>query len=214
MVAGGGHTIFFLNEQLGSTKNNRTTDGGDTSRPMGGTPQQTMSVFFTDPDTGYAVSYSAQTVRSVDGGETWENFLPEILNASVGDAVWVDGSIVIGCNNGDIFRAQVSCPNVAAVRQSRRRAGRCVPIPSGTAQWYLNDEPLPDGDTPCITASEPGNYHVIVTDGLGCVSAPSATVQVINTGIAPVSPSGARLLPNPAAEYCCALNAMMLHRWC
>ena len=68
----GGHTIFFLNDTLGWTKAFRTIDGGDTWTFMGGTPQGTMSVFFTDPDTGYAVSISAQTVRSTDGGITWK----------------------------------------------------------------------------------------------------------------------------------------------
>lgn len=198
--AGGGHTIFFLNEQLGWTKNYRTTDGGDSWTYMGGTPQSTMSIFFTDPDTGYAVSYTGQTVRSTDGGITWATILPEILNASVGDAAWVDGAIVIGCNNGDIFRAQVSCPQFADVPMITEAGESLCTNTSGTAQWYLNDEPLPDGDTPCITSSEPGDYHVIVTDELGCVSAPSATVQVINTGIAQERVSRARLLPNPTTD--------------
>lgn len=196
----GSHTVFFLNEQLGWTRNYRTTDGGDTWTLMSGTPQQTMSIFFTDADTGYAVGYTGQTVMSVDGGVTWETVLPEILNSSVGDATWVDGAIVIGCNNGDIFRAQVSCPNIAAVPVITETGGSLCTNTDGTAQWYLNDEALPAGDTPCITATEPGNYYVIVTDALGCVSAPSATVPVINTGISTEMIITARLMPNPAED--------------
>lgn len=197
--AGGGHTVFFVDEQHGWTKNFRTTDGGDTWIPMGGTPQSTMSLFFTDPDKGYAVSSSAQTVRTMDGGITWENILPEITNALVGDAALVDGYIVIGCNNGDIFRAQVACPSAPVVPLITDLGGSLCTTTNGTVQWYLDDEPLPDGDTPCIDATEPGLYHVVVTDALGCVSAPSATVQVVSTGLHTADTGiAARLVPNPA----------------
>lgn len=196
----GSHTVFFLNEQLGWTKNFRTTDGGDTWIPMGGTPQSTMGIFFTDADTGYAVSYTGQTTRSVDGGVTWENFLPEILNASVGDAAWVDGAIVIGCNNGDIFRAQVGCSGTADVPVITEAGDVLCVNTEGSAQWYLDGEPLPDGDTGCINAVWSGLYHVIVTDELGCVSAPSATLQVIHTGTAAPMTANAYLFPNPAAN--------------
>ncbi len=196
----GSHTVFFLNEQLGWTKQNRTTDGGDTWFPMGGTPQTTMSIFFTDPDTGYAVAYSGQTVRSVDGGETWENFLPEILNASVGDATYVDGYIVIACNNGDIFRAQAACPGSAVVPEVTQTGGLLCTSTTGTAQWYLNDEPLLEGDAPCVATEAPGFYTVVITDALGCVSAPSAPVQVISTGARQAHLVAARIHPNPAND--------------
>lgn len=199
--AGGGHTVFFVDEQHGWTKNFRTTDGGDTWSPMGGTPQSTMSLFFTDPDTGYAVSYTGQTVRTTDGGIMWENILPEITNASVGDAALVDGYILIGCNNGDIFRAQVACPSMPVVPSITDLGGSLCTATNGTVQWYLDEEPLPDGDTPCIEAIEPGLYHVVITDALGCVSAPSATVQVVSTGLqAAHTGIAARLVPNPAAR--------------
>jgi photosystem II stability/assembly factor-like uncharacterized protein len=197
----GSHTVFFLNEQLGWTKNYRTVDGGENWTYMGGTPQGTVSIFFTDADTGYAVSSSAQTVRSVDGGITWENYLPEILNATVGDAAWVNGAIVIGCNNGDIFRATVSCPQVPHVPVIEQAGQYLCTNTAGTAQWFLNGEPLADGVSVCIAATEPGNYHVVVTEGPGCASSPSATVQVIATGADPArNASVMKLYPNPAHQ--------------
>jgi photosystem II stability/assembly factor-like uncharacterized protein len=196
----GSHTVFFLDTQLGWTRNFRTTDGGDTWTLMGGTPQQTMSIFFTDPDTGYAVSYTGQTVRSVDGGVTWSNLLPDILNATVGDAAWVDGAIVIGCNNGDIFRAQVSCPSTAEVPVINETGTSLCVSTTGSAQWYLNGDPIVDGDTPCIVPDTPGSYTVIVTDALGCLSAPSVPVQVISTGLMLPSNLGTRLFPNPVRD--------------
>lgn len=196
----GSFTVFFNDALHGWTKYYRTTDGGDSWTYMGGTPQTTMSIFFTDNDTGYAVASSGQTVKSVDGGVTWENALPEIFNAMIDDAAYVDGYIVIGGDYGDIYRAQVACPVNAFTPIITEVAGSLCTNSNGTAQWYLDGAPLPDGTTPCITATEPGSYHVIVTDVLGCVSAPSAAVQVINTGIAPVNTSGARLMPNPATD--------------
>lgn len=195
----GSHTVFFLNEQLGWTRNFRTTDGGATWIPMGGTPQQTMSIFFTDPDTGYAVSATGQTVRSVDGGITWSNLLPEILNATVGDAAWVDGAIVIGCNNGDIFRAQVGCPATADVPVINETGGSLCVNTTGSAQWYLDGSLLPGGNTTCIEPDATGAYTVVVTDELGCISAPSAPVQVIITGQSVTAVPITRIFPNPAS---------------
>lgn len=196
----GSHTVFFLDTQLGWTRNFRTTDGGATWIPMGGTPQQTMSIFFTNPDTGYAVSATGQTVRSVDGGITWSNLLPDILNATVGDAAWVDGAIVIGCNNGDIFRAQVSCPTTADVPMITETGGSLCVNTTGNAQWYVDGSVIPGGTTTCIEPDATGAYTVVVTDPLGCVSAPSTPYQVIITGLIQGPLAAARMFPNPASN--------------
>lgn len=193
----GSHTVFFLDALHGWTNNHRTIDGGDSWEPMGGTPQTTMSIFFTDVDTGYAVSSSGQVVKSEDGGVTWENVLPEIVNASVGDATYVDGHIIIVCNNGDIFRAHVACPLAAAVPVVTQTGGWLCTSTSGTAQWFLDGEPLPEGDPPCIETTAPGTYTVIVTDALGCVSTTSAPVQVISTAVARPARVTVSLFPNP-----------------
>ncbi|MDX9752174.1 MAG: YCF48-related protein, partial [Flavobacteriales bacterium] len=174
----GGHSVFFLNDTLGWTAFFRTTDGGDTWTHMGGTPQGTRSIFFTDPDTGYAVSGSGNTVKTTDGGITWTNVLPAILNAQIGDAAYVDGAIVAVSRFGDIYRAQVACPPVAAVPNVMQGAGTlCTDMP-GSIQWYCNGDPLADGTTACIAATAPGAYHVVVTSALGCASAPSDVFTV------------------------------------
>ncbi len=196
-------TVFFVDElhgwMGGAMSGARTIDGGDTWEVMGSIPSYTKAIYFTDADTGYAVGNSGQVVRSVDGGVTWNGFLPEILNASVGDAAWVDGMLVIGCNNGDIFRAQITCPSIAAVPVITESGGSLCTNTNGTAQWYLDGDPLPGGDAPCIIPVDAGAYTVIVTDALGCVSAPSAPVPIISTAIAPVTFTGVtRLFPNPA----------------
>lgn len=198
-------SVFFYNEQLGwmvgATCGARTTDGGDTWEPMCAIPSYAKAIFFTSPDTGYVVGQSGQTLRSTDGGETWENVLPEIINFTAGDAAWVDGAIVMGGTNGDIYRAEVACPSTAFTPTTYEADGLLCVNTSGTAQWFFNGDAIPDGDTPCIDPEQAGNYHVVITDALECVSQPSLPVQVINTGIATPAVTNTTLLyPNPANQ--------------
>jgi photosystem II stability/assembly factor-like uncharacterized protein len=194
----GSLTVFFTDAMHGWTKQHRTTDGGDTWTYMGGTPQTTMSVFFTDNDTGYAVGSTGQTVKSTDGGVTWNNALPDILNAGITDAAYVDGYIVIGGAYGDIYRAQVGCPSTPQVPVVTVDGTTLCTDLNGQIQWYRNGIPLAGNTTQCITVEQGGDYHVIVVDGFGCTSAPSVAVPVIFTGITGANASSARLFPNPA----------------
>ena len=194
----GARTVFFLDAMHGWTENGRTTDGGDTWTFMGNTPLYTVSIFFTDVDTGYAVASSGQTLRSVDGGITWDFFLPVIPGATIGDAALVDGAIIAGGLAGDIYRYQISCPQTATVASIAQSGNTLCTSTAGTAQWYWNDEPVIDGNTSCLTDVIPGNYYVVVTDALGCVSAPSSTVQVISTNVADAHMSNVRIDPNPS----------------
>lgn len=197
----GGHTIFFLDADHGWMKYARTMDGGATWTAID-SPQSTMSMFFTSVDTGYAVTYTGQTVITTDGGQDWETVLPEIQNASVGDATLVDGWVVLVANNGDIYRAQVGCPsNAPTPVVSVNENMLCTTLP-GSYQWYLDDEALPGNDMPCIEATTSGSYHVVVTDALGCASVPSAPVQVVITALGMRPQGGVRLAPNPTNGTC------------
>jgi len=70
---------------------------------------------------------------------------------------------------------------------------------SGTAQWFLDGEALAGDGANCIEAVEAGSYTVVVTDAAGCVSASSAPVQVISTGLSAAADDAViRLHPNPA----------------
>jgi len=50
---------------------------------------------------------------------------------------------------------------------------------------------------PCFTPTETGNYNVVVITTLGCVSAPSAPVQVISTAVPEHPADLPRVVPNP-----------------
>ncbi|MBK8848487.1 MAG: hypothetical protein IPO27_18880 [Bacteroidetes bacterium] len=65
-------------------------------------------------------------------------------------------------------------------------------------QWFFNGNVIPNATQQCITAAQPGNYFVIITDSLGC-QAPSNTF--VYTSISEtVNGSSITLMPNPAAD--------------
>ncbi|MCO5275951.1 MAG: YCF48-related protein [Flavobacteriales bacterium] len=194
----GGHTVFFLDTLHGWMRNFRTMDGGDTWIPIN-SPQGTVSMFFNNVDTGYAVTGGGQTERTTDGGLTWSTVLPNITNAQIGDAAYVDGYIVAVSRWGDIYRGQVACPLAAFTPEITDQVDMLCASGIGSFQWYRDGELLAD-TTACIAALEEGSYTVVVTDGLGCVSNTSAPVQVIHTGLAnTVAEPSFRLVPNPAS---------------
>ena len=53
-------------------------------------------------------------------------------------------------------------------------------------QWYLNGGPIGGATNQAYIATASGNYTVVVTDGNGCVSAPSAPTNVVVNQATPV----------------------------
>lgn len=182
LVSAGQVTVFFLDELRGWTGLHRTTDGGQTWTFMSGTPQATQAIFFTDADTGYAVGSSGQTSRSVDGGITWENnYISEVSNASFSDAAFVDGALIGVANGGDIYRAQLTCPSFSDVPVIYNVSNTLYSSATTGNQWYSNGSAIPGATESTFIPTGSGDYHVVVTDAFGCVSAPSNSVNVIVT---------------------------------
>ncbi|MBL7981944.1 MAG: T9SS type A sorting domain-containing protein [Flavobacteriales bacterium] len=194
------HSLFFLNDTLGYFAGNggaRTTDGGDTWTLLPELPQFTMSIFFTDPDTGYAVQYSGYVLRTTDGGDSWDEVVPAPFDVGMNDAQLVDGALLAVGDHGDVFRAALGCPTTPHIPAVLQSGNTLCTAYRPTIQWYLNGEPLPTATWPCITATEPGTYTVVVTDALGCTSAPSAPVQVVITDVETPTTAAPLLYPNP-----------------
>lgn len=198
------NSLFFLNDTLGWFAGNggaRTTDGGDTWTLVPGLPQFTMSIFFTDPDTGYAVNVSGYVLRTTNGGDTWNEIVPAPFDVLFGDATLVDGVLLAVGEHGDVWRAALACPTTPHMPTVLQSGNILCTAYRPQVQWYLNGDPLPDATTPCITTEATGSYTVVITDALGCVSAPSAPVQVISTAVEePASPAFA-VFPNPTDQH-------------
>ncbi|MEZ4757802.1 MAG: YCF48-related protein [Flavobacteriales bacterium] len=194
------NSLFFLNDTLGffaGSGGARTTDGGETWTILNELPQFTMSIFFTDPDTGYAVQYSGYVLRTTDGGDSWDQVVPAPFDVGMNDAQLVDGALLAVGDHGDVFRAALQCPTTPHIPTVLQSDNTLCTAYRPSIQWYLNGEPLPDATWPCITADAPGSYTVVITDALGCTSAPSAPVQVIVTGVDTPTAAAPLLHPNP-----------------
>lgn len=194
------NSLFFLNDTLGWLSGSggaRTTDGGDTWTILNELPQFTMSIFFTDPDTGYAVQYSGYVLRTTDGGDSWETIVPAPFDVGLNDAQLVDGALLAVGDHGDVFRAPLECPPTPQIPSVLQSGSTLCTAYRPQIQWYLNGEPLPDGTGPCVTADASGNYTVVVTDALGCTSAPSVPVSIISTSVDARATDAFAVFPNP-----------------
>ena len=198
------HTVYFLDASIGyiagSGSGWRTNDGGQNWTMMGGVPQWTMSIIFTDPNTGYAVSVSGQVVATTDGGDSWTTIVPAPFDALIGDAALVDGALIAVGRYGDVYRALLECPATADVPVIYANGAEICTGQAATIQWQFNGEPIPDATNPCLQPDAPGNYTLMVTDALGCTSAPSLPMQVIGTDVPIRSVPAMNVYPNPASD--------------
>ena len=194
------NSVFFLNDTLGfisGGSGHKTTDGGLTWTSMGGVPQYCVGILFTDPDTGFAASVSGQVVGTTDGGQTWSNVVGAPFDAVIGDLALVDGALIIVGRYGDVYRAPLACPSVADVPIALDLGTTFCTGEQPGVQWYLDGVALTGDTLPCITPTLPGNYTVVTTNALGCVSEPSAPLQVIGTGLIALPENSPQVAPNP-----------------
>ncbi len=65
-------------------------------------------------------------------------------------------------------------------------------------QWYFNGSPLSSQTSQSLSPTQSGNYYVIVTDGNGCTSGQSNTINFTMTGIDDNSKTSVSIYPNPS----------------
>lgn len=65
-------------------------------------------------------------------------------------------------------------------------------------QWYFNGSPLGSQTSQSLSPTQSGNYYVIVTDGNGCSSSQSNTINFTMTGIDDNSKTSVSIYPNPS----------------
>lgn len=147
----------------------------------GGTPGYAWMVNGA-PVIGNAATY---TISSLTGDALVHGLLSS--TASCASATGVESAPLFI----DVATVQ---PPVASI------AGNVVsasPVPDATYQWYLNGDPLANGDMGSVTVTIPGDYQVVATVQ-GCASALSNTVVYDpNTGLYLHGALAFQLIPNP-----------------
>jgi len=71
-------------------------------------------------------------------------------------------------------------------------------------QWFLNGEPLLDGNATFLKPKENGIYTLVVTNEFGCTTSVESTVQSVS--IAELDVSSVKVYPNPATEGWCVIE--------
>ena len=134
---------------------------------------------------------------TTDGGNTWNSLAAAPFDVTIGDAAWVDGALIMVGRYGDVFRMELACPAVAVVPAVLDLGTTFCTGEQPGVQWYLDGVALTGDTLPCITSTLPGNYTVVTTNALGCVSEPSAPLQVIGTGLIALPENSPQVAPNP-----------------
>ena len=79
---------------------------------------------------------------------------------------------------------------------------------ASTYQWYKDGEPIASANEQTYTATETGDYYVIVTYDNGCVSPISNVINVVISSIVTIGDETISLYPNPAQDYISLSNSL------
>lgn len=75
-----------------------------------------------------------------------------------------------------------------------------ISSPASTYQWYFNNTAIPGADSVAFTPQQNGQYSVSITNSFGC-TATSASITIINAGIASPSVKPIRISPHPFTDH-------------
>ncbi len=169
-----------------------TTAGGSWSGITSGTTDALSDVKFADTLVGFIMGINLSTstgtiLKTTDGGATWAISYPgtqglvrcSFVNRNCGYAVGYTGTII---------KYTVSCTNPPATITPQGNTTFCqggfVTLNANTGtgftyQWYVNGSLLSGFTNSSYTATQSGNYTVVVSSG-ACSTTSTATAVTVN----------------------------------
>jgi hypothetical protein len=119
------------------------------------------------------------------------------------------GQIQVAANNmcGDTGTLQTLNVTIPNIHPTISNTSNILSVTSfSTYQWYLNGQAISGANSENYTASQNGDYYVVVTDGNGC-SGNSDTITINNVGLSVIErKKQLAVSPNPVTNSVCLYN--------
>jgi hypothetical protein len=136
-----------------------------------------MSIFFCTPDSGYAVTYGGDVVKTIDGGMNWTTITGGLIDQSVSDAALVNGYIIAVGGMGDVYTLKIfNCDDQSTPTISLYGDTLFSSEPTGN-QWYNSSGIIPGATDNYYVSNVNDYYYLINTTDFGCVSDPSNIID-------------------------------------
>jgi hypothetical protein len=159
--------------------------------------QGTTGVIYTVPVIANATSYTwtVPTGSTIVSGNNTNSITVDFGMSAVSGNVTVYGSN--SCGNGTVsptFAVTVSpIPTTPVITEN---GDLLTSSATNGNQWYFEGAAIPGATAQTYTATQSGNYWVVVTLN-GCSSAQSNQINVVMTGIEPILSAGFSVYPVP-----------------
>jgi photosystem II stability/assembly factor-like uncharacterized protein len=167
------NTVFFLNDSVGfisGSGSHKTTNGGATWTPIYPAGTTVVSIFFFTPDSGYAVTYGGDVVKTIDGGANWSFVTGGLTDQGVNDAAMVDGYIIAVGNMGDVYSLKMFDCDTYPTPLITLSNDTIYSNQIFDNQWYNSSGLIPGATGNFIVSTENDYYYSIATSSYGCVS--------------------------------------------
>ncbi|MBX2979602.1 MAG: T9SS type A sorting domain-containing protein [Flavobacteriales bacterium] len=138
--------------------------------------------------TSYQWSLNGSPITGADGAS---------ITVTEAGSYSVQISTSAGCSSAASAAVEITVNPLPAAPVITQNVGTLSTAASGSLQWYLNGNALPNATGSSIEASQNGNYTVVVTDANGC-SNTSEIFAFNSVGLSEVGAASWNVYPNPS----------------
>ena len=180
------------------TNSSNCTASATVSIAVNANPNVTISASTDSVCAGSSVvmnASGASTYQWSNNAGTGSSVTATPVNTTTYSVVGTDGNSCTGSATQII--TVVALPPTPSITVTNNTTLTCTIIGS-SYQWYLNGTPINGATSQTYTATQNGNYSVVILNNFGCESSASASVNVIINGVQNIQDAMAVLIyPNP-----------------